>query len=131
MERFSDKSEQYYRINFENKFNFQHFNLSMIKDRLTECVVAFDPGDIKKSGRKTFGPGMYRSGCAAKAKWGLDFCGFAAVGIINNTAFHLNAIQTPGSKGINLLQYYCQIIKENYLYFNPNSALLGSLFRFF
>jgi len=59
MERFSDKSEQYYRINFENKFNFQHFNLSMIKDRLTECVVAFDPGYIKKSGRKTFGPGMY------------------------------------------------------------------------
>ena len=62
MERFSDKREQYYRINFENKFNFQHFNLSMIKDRLTECVVAFDPGYIKKSGRKTFGLGMYRSG---------------------------------------------------------------------
>jgi len=124
MERFSDKSEQYYRINFENKFNFQHFNLSMIKDRLTECVVAFDPSYIKKSGKKTFGLGMYWSGCAAKAKWGLDICGFAAVDIINNTAFHLNAIQTPGSKGINLLQYYCQIIKENYLYFKEITTYL-------
>jgi hypothetical protein len=47
----------------------------------------------------------------------LDICGFAAVDVKLNTAFHLNAIQTPKSKGVNLLQYYCQIIKENYLYF--------------
>ena len=124
MGRFSDKCEQYFRINFENKFNFQDLNLSMIKDRLTECVVAFDPGYIKKSGKKTFGPGMYWSGCAAKAKWGLDICGFAAVDIINNTAFHLNAIQTPRSKEINLLRYYCQIIKENYLYFKELTTCL-------
>jgi hypothetical protein len=47
----------------------------------------------------------------------LDICGFAAVDTAQNTAFHLNAIQTPKSKDINLLHYYCQIIKENYLYF--------------
>jgi hypothetical protein len=52
MERFSDKCEQYFRINFENKFNFQDLNLSMIKDRLTECIVAFDPSYIKKSGKQ-------------------------------------------------------------------------------
>ena len=61
----------------------------MIKNRLTECVVAFDPSYIKKSDKKTFGLGMYWSGYAAKSKWGLDICGFAAVDIINNTAFHL------------------------------------------
>jgi hypothetical protein len=60
---------------------------------------------------------MYWSGCAGRAKWGLDICGFAVVDVIRNTAFHLNAIQTPKSKNVNLLQYYCQIIKENYLYF--------------
>jgi len=124
MERFSDKCEQYFRINFENKFNFQDLNLSMIKDRLTECIVAFDPSYIKKSGKQTFGLGMYWSGCAAKAKWGLDICGFAAVDIINNTAFHLNAIQTPRSKEINLLHYYCRIIKENYLYFKELTTYL-------
>ena len=116
MSRFSNKCEQYFRINFENKFNFQDFNLSMIRERVTECIVAFDPSYIKKSGKKTYGLGMYWSGCAGKTKWGLDICGFAAVDINENTAYHLNAIQTPKSKGVNLLHYYCQIIKENYLY---------------
>jgi hypothetical protein len=124
MERFTNKCEQYFRINFENKFNFQHFNLSMIKDRVTECIVAFDPSYIKKSGKKTFGLAMYWSGCAGRAKWGLDICGFAAVDLLENTAFHLNAIQTPQSKGLNLLQYYCQIIKENYLYFKEITSYL-------
>jgi hypothetical protein len=124
MARFTNKCEQYFRINFENKFNFQHFNLSMIKDRVTQCIVAFDPSYIKKSGKKTFGLGMYWSGCAKRAKWGLDICGFAAVDLPNNTAFHLNAIQTPPSKGLNLLQYYCQIIKENHLYFKELTSYL-------
>ena len=118
MARFSDKCEQYFRINFQNKFNFQRFNLTMIKGTCHECVVAFDPSYIPKSGKKTFGLGMYWSGCAKKAKWGLDICGFAAVDIIRNTAFHLNAIQTPVLTAMmTLLQYYCQIIKENHLYF--------------
>ena len=67
MERFPDKCEQYFRINFENKFNFQDFNLAMIKERCSgECIVAFDPSYIKKSGKKTFGLGMYWSGCSGK-----------------------------------------------------------------
>ena len=124
MERFSNKCEQYFRINFENKFNFQHFNLTMIKERITECIVAFDPSYIRKSGKQTYGLGMYWSGCAGRAKRGLDICGFAAVDIALNTAFHLNAIQTPQSKDINLLHYYCQIIKENYLYFKELTCYL-------
>jgi hypothetical protein len=124
MERFSDKCEQYFRINFENKFNFQDFNLTMIKERITECIVAFDPSYILKSGKKTYGLGMYWSGCASRTKWGLDICGFAAVDIAVNTAFHLNAIQTPKSKDTNLLHYYCQIIKENYLYFKELTSYL-------
>ena len=124
MERFSNKCEQYFRINFENKFNFQHFNLTMIKERITECIVAFDPSYIRKSGKKTFGLGMYWSGCAGRPKWGLDICGFAAVDTKLNTAFHLNAIQTPKSKEVNLLHYYCRIIKENYLYFKELTSYM-------
>ena len=67
---------------------------------------------------------MYWSGCSGRAKWGLDLCGFAAVDISLNTAFHLNAIQTPKSKETNLLHYYCQIIKENYLYFKELTCYL-------
>ena len=96
----------------------------MIRERVTECIVAFDPSYIKKSGKHTYGLGMYWSGCAGRAKWGLDICGFAVVDVIRNTAFHLNAIQTPKSKDVNLLQYYCQIIKENYLYFKEVTTYL-------
>jgi len=117
MERYTEKSEQYFRIHFENKLNFQGFNLSLIKEKVSECIVAFDPSYISKSGKKTYGPGSYWSGCAGRAKRGLEICGFAAVDIPLNTAFHLNAIQTPMSKDFNLLHYYCQIIRENYLYF--------------
>ena len=35
MGRFSNKCEQYFRINFEEKFNFQVLNLGMIKERVT------------------------------------------------------------------------------------------------
>jgi len=117
MARYTEKCEQYFRINFENKFNYQDFNLAMIKERVSECILAFDPSYISKSGKKTHGLGSYWSGCAGRAKRGLEICGFAAVDIALNTAFHLNAIQTPMSKDFNLLHYYCQIIKENYLYF--------------
>ena len=117
MQRYTDKCEQYFRIHFENRFNFQAFNLAMTHEHVTECIVAFDPSFISKSGKKTYGLGSYWSGCAGAMKRGLEICGFAAVDIPFNTAFHLNAIQAPKSKDFNLLHYYCRIIKENYLYF--------------
>ena len=125
LSRFSDFCEQYFRIHFENRFNFQSFNLSLISSlEIKESIIAFDPSYIPKSGKHTFGLGNYWSGCAKKAKWGLDICGFAIVDVVRNTAFHLNAIQTSISKELTLLDYYCAIIKENYLYFKENSPYL-------
>jgi hypothetical protein len=117
MERFYNKCERYWRINFENRFNFQEFNTAMLKERTGECVLAFDPSYISKSGKATYGLGSYWSGCAQAVKRGLELCGFAVVDQNLHTAFHLNAIQTPESKGVNLLHYYCRIVKENYIYF--------------
>jgi hypothetical protein len=117
MQRFFGKSEQYFRINFENRFNYQDFNLAMIKELTSECIIAFDPSYISKSGKATYGLGSYWSGCAGAVKRGLEICGFAAVSAIHNTAFHLNAIQTPMSTGVNLLHYYCRLLKEHHLYF--------------
>ena len=122
LSRYSKYCEQYFRIHFENKFNFQEFNHRLILNlKIKECIIAFDPSFITKSGKCTFGLGKYWSGCAKQAKWGLDICGFAVIDILQNTAFHLNAIQTPLFKNMTLLDYYCQIIKENYLYFKDLS----------
>jgi hypothetical protein len=130
MQRYTEKCEQYFRIHFENRLNFQDFNLPLIKERVKECIIAFDPSYISKSGKKTYGLGSYWSGCAGRAKRGLEICGFAAVDIPFNTAFHLNAIQTPMSKDFNLLTWYCQIIRENYLYFREltNCPVADSFF---
>ena len=96
----------------------------MIKEIISECIIAFDPSYIPKSGKTTYGLGSYWSGCAGAVKRGLEICGFAAVDAIHNTAFHLNAIQTPMSKDFNLLHYYCQLLKENYLYFKELTRYL-------
>ena len=125
LSRFSKNCEQFYRINFENKFNFQDFNLKLILEQsIKECLVAFDPSYISKSGKMTYGLNMYWSGCAKRAKWGLEICGFAAIDVLRNTAFHLNAIQTPHLEGTTLLVYYCQIVKEHYLYFKELSKYM-------
>ena len=95
LSQFSSFCEQFFRIHFENRFNFKCFNLSLVPPLdIKESIVAFDPSYIPKSGKQTFGLGRYWSGCAKQTKWGLDICGFALVDVLRNTAFHLNAIQT-------------------------------------
>ena len=125
LSRFSEYCEQYFRIDFENRFNFQKFNFELISmQKIKACIIAFDPSYIPKSGKSTFGTGYFWSGCAKKTKWGMDICGFAAVDILRNTAFHLNAIQTPYLENTTLIDYYCQIVKENYMYFKELSVYL-------
>lgn len=119
LERFSSLSEQTFRNHFEKKFDFFSFNKLLInQSSSTERIVALDPSFIPKSGKSSFGRGRYWSGVAKATKWGLDICGFAVVDIINNTALHLNAWQTPSAdelakKGLNLLTYYASIVTDN------------------
>jgi len=110
--RFSNLCEQTYRNQAEKRFDFFAFNKQLINQvASSERVIALDPSYIPKAGKCTYGRGKYWSGVAKAAKWGLDICGFAVVDIVNNTALHLNAWQTPSAtelvgKGLNLLTYY-------------------------
>src|ERR1035437_6809651 len=64
LSRYSKYCEQYFRINFENKFNFQDFNRRLILNpKIKECITAFYPSYIAKSGKCTFGLNKYWSGC--------------------------------------------------------------------
>jgi len=117
--RFSPLCEQTFRNQFEKEFDFFSFNKLLIKQTVSaETVIALDPSYIPKAGKSTYGRGRYWSGVAGTAKWGLDICGFAVVDIINNTALHLKAWQTPSAdelreKGLNLLSHYSSLITEN------------------
>ena len=117
--RFSPYGEQTYRNQFEKRFDFLAFNKQLINRVISgERVIALDPSYIPKAGKSTYGRGKYWSGVAKAAKWGLDICGFAVVDIVNNTALHLNAWQTPSAaglvaQGLNLLTYYASLVTEN------------------
>jgi hypothetical protein len=118
LERYGQFSEQRYRQQFEKPFDFMEFNKQLaISNGSGRFVIAFDPSYISKSGKLTPGLGRYWSGCAQTSKWGLEISGIAVVDVDNNFAFHLEAVQTPGSKGDpnsdeNLLDWYGNVLFE-------------------
>jgi hypothetical protein len=112
MARQGGKNEGTYRNNFDKAFDFLEFNQCLIEQVCDkELIVAFDPCFISKSGKHTAGIGYFWSGCASRAKRGLEICGFSAVDVLNNTAMHLTAKQTLNHKGhSSLLDYYADLV---------------------
>lgn len=118
LERYGQFTEQRYRQQFEKPFDFMELNTELaISYGSGRFAIAFDPSYISKSGKLTPGIGRYWSGCAQTSKWGLEISGIAAIDVDNNFAFHLEAVQTPGSKGDpnsdeNLLDWYGNVLFE-------------------
>jgi len=114
--RFGNHKEQSYRQNFEKHFDFLNFNKQIILNSCNKhIIIAFDPSYISKSGKETYGLDKFWSGCASQVKLGLEIGGIAAIDIENNTAMHLEAIQTPTFKdletqNISLVDWYADLI---------------------
>ena len=112
-ERYGQKNELTYRNHHESGFDFRAFNRRLIKKYTgSRCMIAFDPSHISKSGKCTPGVGYFWSGCANKAKWGLELCGFAAVDITANAALHFFAAQTLLEDGQGLMDFYCGLLRQ-------------------
>lgn len=134
MARYGRYSEQTYRNQFGKRFDFMEFNSQLIKAHCSKKLInAFDPSYIPKSGKETDHIGMFWSGCSQKALRGLEIGGFAVVDVENNTAFSLEAIQTPSAKelkseGKTLVNHYASLVierKEKLLSFSPYIAADG------
>ena len=115
MSRYGSMSESTFHANYQKIFDFKQFNLHLCEMFCEkERTVAFDPSYISKSGKQTPGCGYFWSGCAGKAKWGLDIGGFATIDIKNNTAMHFFAQQTLDNKVYpSLLEYYTALVCIN------------------
>ena len=118
LERFGEYSECTYRSQFQERFDFFEFNKNLVNQLTQEVIIGFDPSYLSKSGKKTHGVGYFWSGVAGKSKWGLEVAGFAAIDPVLNTAFHLDAYQTPApeelkSLAMTLLVYYGSLITKN------------------
>ncbi len=112
--RYGKHKEQRYRQQFEKPFDFLAFNKELtLSHGSGRYAIAFDPSYISKSGKKTPGLGWYWSGCANKAKWGLEIGGLAAIDIDNHTAFHLEAVQTINTdEQQTLIDWYAGVIAD-------------------
>jgi len=82
-----------------------------------ERILAFDPSYLPKSGNHTPGKGKYWSGCLGRSVPGLEIGGLGVVDLYYNTAFHLEAIQTPSTtdlqqQGKTMTDHYAKLIVE-------------------
>jgi len=119
MGREGNYNEQTYRNNFEKSFDFLKFNIELVKNHTSKNVIlVFDPSFITKSGKHTPKLGVFYSGKASQYKKGLEIGGIAAVDIKQNTAYHLEAIQSPAAnkESVNsqytLVDHYADLIIE-------------------
>ncbi len=116
--------EQRYRQQFEKSFDFLTFNKELTPFQGSgQYAIAFDPSYINKAGKHTPGVGYFWSGCANRARWGLEIGGLAAIDIDNHTAFHLEAVQTMVDKEQSLSDWYAKVIsdrKEQLLGISPS-----------
>mgnify|MGYP000477537408 CR=1 FL=1 len=95
MGRYLPYNEKSLRHAYTRAFDFFTFNKRVIKSRCShELVLAFDPTFIAKSGRHTYGLGHYWSGLEKRMKHGLEIGCLAAIDVKNQTAFHLDTLQT-------------------------------------
>ena len=131
MSRYMTYSEQSIRNGFSRGFKFSSFNWQLIKEQCSdELILAFDPTFIFKSGKHTDGISYFWSGQDQKAKKGLEFGCLAVIDIKNETAFHLNGMQTPGKidrekKKQNLISHYTDFILSSLPYSGSISGYLS------
>ncbi len=131
MERYGDKCEKTYRLQFEQRFDFLSFNVTLSKECLSDhCVLIFDPCFIPKSGKHTPGKGKFWSGCLGKMAPGIEIGGLAVADVNRNTALILEAIQTPiaddlKSLGKTLIDHYAGVIIDRAKQISPLSNYLA------
>jgi len=119
MERWGSMSEKSYRNSFAKLFDWFKFNFLLTQQYCSKEIIAvFDPSYIKKSGKHTYGMGMFWSGVRQKALRGLEIGCLAFVDVDAATAMHGIAEQTPSpksltDKGQTLVHHYVNTIKKH------------------
>lgn len=115
--RYGDFGEMAYRQNFKRPHDWATFNYHLImQSTAPERINVFDPSYLSKSGKHTPGVGWHWSGCAGKAKWGLEIGAFSVVDVVNHTAMHLVAGQTlkeEVEQHRSLLEYYGSVVERH------------------
>lgn len=119
MERWGARLEKSYRGMFQKCFAWFGFNCELVKQYgAGEIICVFDPCFVKKSGKKTYGVGLFWSGTAGKALKGLEVGCLCFVEVAAGTALHALARQTPSvaalhKQGKTLVDHYAGVVKKH------------------
>ena len=97
---FGSYNEKTYRNHFEKGgADTVAFNLGMAKDYFKDSIgikaLTIDPCYISKTGKHTPGLGLFWSGSAGQAKWGLEMLGVGIVDTFFHECFMLGGFQSP------------------------------------
>ena len=107
-------SEKSIRQQFSRKINFPGwFQTAMGSLKKKECIAAFDPSYISKSGKKTYGKDWFWSGKDQQTKAGLEIGCLALVDVADAAAYSIEAVQTPSDMKGKLMEHYVNIVKQN------------------
>jgi hypothetical protein len=119
-------------MGFERDFDFLTFKSLLVQQYCgSNCILGFDPTYLNKSGNHTPGIGYFYSGTAGKHKRGLEIAGIAVVDVDQNTAYHLEAIQTPSARkstledGLSIVDHYANIIVSRSVQLSKISKILA------
>jgi len=129
MGRYSSSQEVRFRNMFKKVFDFTTFNSYFISKHCSdELLIGFDPSFISKSGKHTPNVGYFYSGVAGTTKRGMELGCLAIIDVKQNTAYHLEAVQTPPVKKndaeTGLVKHYCKIFSERINTIKKHSKIL-------
>ena len=112
LSRYGGYSEKAIREQFKRRFPFPSLFHEVFESlSKKECIAAFDPSYIPKSGKKTYGMGRFWSGTDSRMKKGLEVSSLAIIDVADGTAYSLEAVQTPADPD-NLVEHYAKVITE-------------------
>jgi hypothetical protein len=119
MERWGSMTEKSYRHGFKKYFDWFSFNFHLVRQYAgKEIIAVFDPSYISKSGKQTYGLGMFWSGTRQRALKGIEIGCLAFADVAAGTALHGEAVQTPSpkylkEKGKTLVNHYVEVIEKH------------------
>lgn len=132
MSRYSDINEKTISRNYkkENYLKIRKMNeigISEVYQKENKNMIATDCSFIKKSGKNTYGLGKFWDGKNSKTRKGLEISLLALVDTTYNTAYSINAVQTPSElkDTESRMVYYLKQLEDNTEYFEDVKYVAG------
>lgn len=130
--RYGNQTEKSYRNQFEKCFDYIGFNVeNILANSSGNCIIGFDPTFISKSGKRTPGLGYFYNGCKGNYERGLELGSISGIDVNQNTAYHLEAVQSPAIpkkerelSGKSLIDHYADILIDRKVYLLKISKIL-------